>query len=416
MYGVLQIVVDNGAGFHGARLAARRDLAERDRHEIANVRLQLAVSGALLGTAVAAIGGFALLLAFAPFAAALCLFALLNVWEPYGEGRVLPYAIYIVLRSAMLALVVGAFAIVGTELAIAAVGLCEFAAIGITGLGFAAWLSPHGVHRVRRRTWRSVFDIGLPALITQYNFAVITIVLGVTGRTSAAAVSGVTFRLLSGVQSVNGAAVAAIFPRIARSISPGAAALRASSLAAWGIVAVSYIAVLATAITAPLLVFGFLATSGEAEQATLVLGIGGAASAGLVMHQSFSLVARGLERRLLWSFAMGALVITLAGFVAASVGEQEGPLIAAAGFVGGQILTLVLLFRAADALGEAHTTDRALVVVAAGLVPALALALALAGEDRIWIASTLAAASAVIAVVIRISWHSRSAASTDSDC
>lgn len=415
MYGVLQIVVDNGAGFHGARLAARRDLEAQSRNELAHARLLLALVGSVAGLLIASVGGGTLLLAFAPFTAGLCLFAVLNIWEPYGEGRVLPYAIYLVLRSVVLAVVVGAFAIIDAGLPVAAVGLCEVAAVTITGIGFAQWLLPRGASRVRRRTWRSLFDIGFPALITQYNFAVTTIVLGVSGRTSAAAVSGVTFRLLSGVQGVNGAAVAAIFPRLARSKAPEGGDLRASRLAAWGIVAVSYLAVLATAIAAPLLVFGFLATSAEAEQATLVLGAGGAASAGLVMHQSFSLLARGLERRLLRSFAMGAAVITLAAAVAAISGGEGGLLIAAGGFVVGQVLTLSLLFRGAATGGEERRANRALLAVAGGVIPCIAVALALSGEHRIWIAATLAAISAVIAAANRTSWLSAPAPRTETN-
>ncbi len=395
IYGVLQIVVDNGASFHGARLAARSDLGARDREELAHARVQLALAGAVAGLLVAAVGGAALLVAFAPFALALALFAVLNVWESYGEGRVVPYATYLVLRSAVPALVIGGVAIAGAGLPVAAVGLCEIAAVALAGAGAGRWLLPRGRPRIRSRTWRSVFDIGAPSLVWQYDFAVATILLGVSGRTSAAAVCGVTLRLLSGVQGVSGAVLAALFPRLARSVAPAGGDLRASRLTAWGIVWFSHATVLATAIAAPLLVRAFLDTSGSREQTTLVLGVGGAAAAGLVLQQSFIMVAGGRERRLLRAFASGAGVITLVGVLAAAAGGRDAATIAVAGFVAGQVLTLWLLLRGDR--GQARDAGGALLAAGGAAIPGLALGLALAGDRRAELAAWIAAASVAFA-------------------
>lgn len=391
MYGVLQIVVDNGAGFHGARLAARDDLHGDRRNELAHARLILALGGGLVGLLVAGIGGIELVRAFAPFAGALCLFALLNVWEPYGEGRMLPYATYLVLRSVVLAGVVGAVALAGGSLPLEVIGLCELGAIAASGVALGGWLLPSGRPRVLRRTWRSIFDIGSQALIVQYNFAVLTIILGVTGRTTAAAVTGVAFRVLSGLQSVNGIVVTATFPRLAGAAKSGEAPDRTSRAAAWGIVGASALALLGTAMTASLLVRGFLDSASDPAQVTLVVGVGAAAAAGLVMQQGFAFVAAGLERHLLRAMAPGAALITLAGAVAAWTGGEHSPIVAVAGFSAGQIVTLALLMRAQSGGRPLGRGDRALLAAAGAALPAIAVLLAAAGDLRPWIAAILTA-------------------------
>lgn len=391
MYGVLQMVVDNGAGFHGARLAARDDLGVGQRNELAHARLLLALAGAFAGLLLAGVGGVDLLRAFAPYAAALPLFALLNVWEPYGEERMLPLAAYLVLRSVLLAAVVGAAAIAGAAIPLALVGLCEVAAIGLTATVFATWLVPHGRPGVGSSVWRSIFDIGSPALVVQYNFAVATIILGVTGRTVAAAVAGVALRLLNGMQSINGIAVTVTFPRLARNATGEGREARLSRISAWGIVAVSGFALLATAMCAPLLARGFLDSSRDVAQSTIVIAMSAAAATGLVMHQCFALVARGLERELLRAALSGAVVITGAGALAGVSGSEISPAIAVAGFALGQTVTLILLRRAhATGAEPGVRSDRALLPVAGIALPLLGVALALAGETRLWIAGGLA--------------------------
>ena len=396
MYGVLQIVVDNGAGFHGARLAARRDLTIDGRNELAHARVVLALCGALIGLLIASIGGLDLVRAFAPFAVALYLFALLNVWEPYGEGRMLPYAAYLVLRSVLLAAVVGVVAVAGASLPLELVGLCEAGAVLVTGAFFASWALPRGRPRVHRLTWRSIFDIGSQALIVQYNFSVLTIIFGVTGRTTAAAVSGVAFRVLSGLQSVNGIVVTAMFPQLAGGATGEERDARMSRVAAWGIVGVSAVALLCTAMSASLLVRGFLDLASEAAQVTLVVGVGAAAAAGLVMQQGFAFVAGGRERRLLRAVAPGAVVITFSGGAASWLGGESAPIVAVAGFLIGQTLTLTLLMRSQAAACPLDRSERALIAVACGGLPSLAALLAAAGALRPWISAGLLAGAVLL--------------------
>jgi len=396
MYGVLQIVVDNGAAFHGARLAARKGLDVAGRNELARARVTLALGGGLVGLLTASVGGWDLVRAFAPFAVALYLFALLNVWEPYGEGRMLPYAAFLVLRSLLLAVVIGAVALAGGSVPLELVGLCEVGAVVVAGAFFASWLVPRSGPRVRRSTWRSIFDIGSQGLIVQYNFSVLTIIFGVTGRTTAAAVSGVAFRLLSGLQSVNGIVVTAMFPQLAGATTPEERDSRMARLAAWGIVGVSAIALLCTAMSAPLLVRGFLDSASEAAQATLVVGVGAAAAAGLVMQQGFAFVAGGRERRLLRAVAPGAAVITIGGAVAAGIGGDASPIVAAAGFLVGQTLTLTLLMRSQAGPRPLDRGEWGLLATAGVALPALAALLAAVGELGPWIAAALLAGAALL--------------------
>ena len=99
LYGVLQIVVDSGAAFHGARLAAAQTLDAPKRASLVRIRLQLAAAAAVVTFAVGLAGGWISLQANAPFAAALVLWALFNYWEPYGLGDARPMSVYLVLAS-----------------------------------------------------------------------------------------------------------------------------------------------------------------------------------------------------------------------------------------------------------------------------------------------------------------------------
>ena len=84
LYGVLQIVVDNGAAWHGARLAAAGALDDAVRASLVRVRLQLCFPAALVGLAIAAAGGWQLVAPTAPFIVALFLFGHIPVAEQPG--------------------------------------------------------------------------------------------------------------------------------------------------------------------------------------------------------------------------------------------------------------------------------------------------------------------------------------------
>lgn len=395
LYGVLQMVSDNGTSLFGARRSARGELEVKDRHELARARLLLAICCAAVGLGVAKIGGADLLLAFAPFAVAMVLFSILNVWERYGLGDVVPFAGYLLLRSLLIGALAGGAAIKGADLPLEAAGVCELAAILVVGFGCSAWTLPRGGFHVRTSTWRSTRDIGLPAVLTQYNVAVGTIVLGVTGQTSAAAISGVAFRLLTGVQGLNGAVAAAVFPRLARVPEPEARDARAGQLAATGGVVLAGAALLVVAVAAGPVVKALLDGQGAVKEAAVVVALGAAGATGLVMHRAFALVAGEQERLLRRATAFGAAVVTTGSIAAVFIDGQQSALVVLAAFTAGQVVTLGVI----GAAGAG--ADRRLTVAATAVLPGLGAVMALVEGARL----PLAAVALVIAVLAAARWQ-----------
>lgn len=218
----------------------------------------------------------------------------------------------------------------------------------------------------------------MPAVITQYEFGVATIILGLTGHTAAAAVTGVTTRLLTGLQGVNGVAVAALFPRLA-SRARGSSGDQQARLAGVGIVALSISALLVVAASAPFLGRIFLDSDAAAVTDAMVVGIGGAAACGLVMHLTFALVARGLERGIPARSSIGAAVTTLGASAAAIIGGDSAAGIAMSGFVVGQVLTLVLLLGIDRPAGVQDVVSTPLALAAGLVAPVAAVAGVVAG-------------------------------------
>lgn len=391
LYGVLQIIVDNGTSFLGARRSARGALTAEQRQEIVALRLALAMVCVVAGVAITGVGAGRTLEAFAPFAGALLLFAVLNVWEDYGAGRVLPYTAYLLLRSLTLAVVVSAFAIAGADAPLVIGGLCELGAVAIAMLAFRAVALPGRRWRIDRATLRSTRDIGAPALITQYDFAAPTVIFGVTGHPRAAAVAAVTLRLLSGLQGFNGAVGAAIFPQLARQAKPGPAESRTARRAAAVMVGLSLAGLLVVAVAAPILVSGFLNSSGAREEAAIVLGMGAAGAAALVMHRGFVFVAWEREHELVRAGLAGAVLVTAGAVAGLALGGPGAAVAAAAGFVLGQMVTLGLLLRVDVPASLRTRADLLLAGVAVLVLPALAVLLAAAGGTRVAVASMVAA-------------------------
>lgn len=397
LYAVLQMIVDNGTSFLGARWSARGSLDSSQRLEIVRARFVLAACCAVAGMVVALAGGIDMLMAFAPFAAALVLFSILNVWERYGAGDLVPFANYLLLRSLLIGALAGAVSISDGHLPLVAAGACELAAILIVGLGWSAWSLPRGGLRVSAEIWRSARDIGLPAVLTQYNLAVGTVALGVAGQTSAAALSGVAFRLLTGLQGLNGAVGSAVFPMLARSTEPGARQAQASRLAAASGLVVAAVALGVVAVVAGPIVHLLLDGEGAIEESTLILAVATAGATGLVMHRSFALVA-GQEERLLRSAAtFGAIVVSIGTVCALFVSGVSSALVILAAFTIGQVLTLLII-------GSAGTgADRRLTLSAIVLMPAFGIAMALFDGARV----PLTVAGLVIGTVCAAGWHRR---------
>ena len=122
--------------------------------------------------------------------------------------------------------------------------------------------------------------MGLPGLITQYDFAAAAIrVLGIAGRPSAAAVTGVATRLVTGMQGVNGVVVGALFPRLAKRegederVAGGLAAAAAA-----GIVGLSLVALLVVVALAPFIGRLLLEDDSDTVKLTIVTAVSGAAA------------------------------------------------------------------------------------------------------------------------------------------
>jgi len=397
LYMVLQVIADNGTSFLGARRSARGELGDAQRMEIVHARVLLAGACAIAGLLIAMAGGTDLLAAFAPFASALMLFSILNVWERYGRGDVTPYAGYLLLRSVFIGSLAGAVALSGGQLPLMAAGGCELAAILVVGMGCSAWALPRGVPRVALSTWRATRDIGVPAVLTQYNLAIGTVALAIAGHTSAAAICGVAFRLLMGLQGLNGAVGSAVFPLLARTGDRQSPHGRASQLAAAAGLVLTGIALSVVAVAADPLAHVLLDRQGAVEEAALIAGVGAAGATGLFMHRSFALVAGTEERLLRSASAFGALVVTGGVVVALLVGGVSSSLVVLAAFTAGQVVALLIIGTAGAG------ADRHLTVVAIGVLPPIAAVMAVSDGARV----PLAVVGLVVGALAAARWLNR---------
>jgi O-antigen/teichoic acid export membrane protein len=326
LYGVLQYVVDNGPAFHGARLAAAGALTQDVRGSLIRLRLQLAAACGIAIVAVGFAGGYALLRASAPFALALVLWALLNYWEPFGEGDGRPWSAYLVLRAAGPALAAGVLLVAGHRFPLVLAGLIECAALAGVALFFRLrMVSSAGLAlRAGRGPWLVVATVGLPSMLWQASLASGTVLLGIVGATAAAAALAVSVRLLSGVNQLTGVVSTALFPSLAR--SDGAADARPFRRSVGLALRVVFLlAAAASAITlaiAPFVVSLLLNHSGRDAQATAVLTVTTSACAGYAVLLNIILIARHHERAAVPAFLAGALV-TVGGGIAVLVTQPH---------------------------------------------------------------------------------------------
>ncbi len=395
LYGALQVITDNGTSLLGARWSASGALDAARRQEVVRARVLLGGGCTLAGLAIATAGGPELLEAFTPFALALMLFSILNVWERYGRGDIAPYAGYLLLRSLLLGFVAGAMALNGGTLPLSAAGACEVAAIVLVGVGWSAWALPRGGLRVAASTWRAVRDIGVPAVLTQYNLAVGTVALAIAGNPSAAAITGVALRLLLGLQGLNGAMGSAVFPLLARAGGRESPHAQASRLATAVGLLLAGVALAVVGLLAGPIVGLLLNRQGAVEEAAVILGVGAAGATGVVMHRSFALVA-GIEERLLRSAAgFGALVVTTGAVGSLFIDGRAASLSVLAAFTAGQVVTLMIIGSAGSG------ADRRLSIVAVAVLPLIAGVMASFEATRV----VLAVAGLVVGAFIATRWH-----------
>ena len=345
LYAVLQTLVDVGPSQVGARLAARGEVDDRVRGALTRTRLAIALPAAAVALGFAAVAGGDTALAVLPFAAALPLFAVLNVWESFGRGEGAPWSGYLLLRSAAPALAAGVCLLLSVSFPPFLAGLVECASIVAVMAMFR--LRPLHLAAAARRSGaeplRSVATIGSVSILFQLTVSSGTLLLSASGANAAAAVLAVGLRFVTGLNSLLGVLSLAIFPRLARGFDDRAAVTTDAGTIGFVLRAVTAAAAIACAavivLAEPLLNL-FLDRSTSAGEAALVLVLGAAPAAVGSVALSMALTARRAERHILAPFAAGA-GIALALGLASLVARPDDPAWMAGAMVAGQLAIVV---------------------------------------------------------------------------
>lgn len=355
LYGVLQIVVDNGTAAIGARMAARGELGPLEIGQIVRIRLAIAIAVAPIALGFGALGVSGSLQATAPFVAALVLFALLNVWEPYGAGDSRPLAAYLAMRSAVPAAVVAGILIAGLTFPQPLAGLLECGVIVALGVLFGQrpLEQLRLAARARGGPWRPTLSVGVPSVVFQASVAAGTLTLSGFGGRAAAGVFAACVRLLTGLNSVNGVATAALFPRLAQDRAEPSGDLVRTVLRL--IVTVSAGATGACVLLRDEIARVLFEHPAPATVTALVLTTGAAAMMSNVQMLSYLLIARRHESEMLAPYALGAAITIGFGVSTVAVAGTHVELVAT-GLLAGQLaMMLGLVARAARRIPELRT-------------------------------------------------------------
>ena len=387
LYGLLQMVLDNGASWEGARHAAAGTLTTDRRAALIRARTILAAASAVATLAVGLVGDQRMLIASSPFVVALLLFALLNVWEPLGQGRMGPYATLVGGRSLALATVTLGASALGWHLPLIAPGCVECAVI-LLAAAVARQPRPR-FSSAETTPWATIGRVGTPAVVLQYNLAIGTVLLGISGRVAAAATLGVTARVVSGLGSIQGAAATALFPRLARTPKwrPTDANLAGTGVALTALVALVGLA--ATLLGGGLIAAGFLGRHDAPTRAALMLGVSGAAGAGITVQLVLILIALRLERSVFPALGTGAAVVTAGTIAGTLVAGAEGVTVVAAAFAAGQALTATMLARACSGRTQIPEWALRLAALSGCLLVAVAALASFAAATRAPLAAAL---------------------------
>jgi O-antigen/teichoic acid export membrane protein len=402
LYGFLQLVVDNGAAWHGARTAAAGRLDDAARGRIVRLRLMLAAASAALLTAIGAVGGHELLMAVAPFAAAIFLTALFCYWESFGRSDGGPWALYIGFRGTAPALVAASCIASSIDMPLWAAGCAEAAAIVFVmvvfrldalhdaRLGLAARSSP----------WRSVAAIGAPTIVGQAALAFGPVALATAGAATAAAALAVAIRLLTGLTQLTGIVTTAVFPRIAANVQDPSASGDRQRLIRLGtnLVLSSAGLGLAFLLAFPPVLRLFLPHSGASALATSILAVGAAGPVGFVLLLVAILVAGHDERELLRPYCvMTVVVIGGSLFAFAAPASAWAPWLAAS-VLAGQLAAVVLFARV-----TIRRTNEAVRAIERGTCWAVALSL-ISVIGASWAQARLPVAGALTVVAVFSIW------------
>jgi len=378
LYGFLQVVIDAGPGFYGARLAASRGLDALTRGSIVRLRLQLALVAAGVALAVGAAADARSLEATAPFAVALVLFGALNYWEAFGLGNARPWSAYVVLRSLAPAGAALTLFLLGRSFPLVLAGIAECGVIVVVSLAFR--LSARtGISRAfsaPRGPWRSVTRIGLPVVIGQMGLACGTILLNATGAAAAAAAFAVSVRLLTGINQLAGVLATALFPRLAGAEASEDVEGHGVEMGVRALVVVTFGATAVLMFRPRFVTSLLLGHAGDAAQAAAVLTLATSCATGFVVLFTLVLLARNGEDVFLRVYVAATTVILGGGIVVVLVSPAPRALAMASVFAVGQLVGMFLLARHAlvslpnRKRAVRHGAIAALVLVAVGFLAA----------------------------------------------
>ena len=401
LYGALQLVVDSGSGFYGARLAATGTLTASARGSLIRLRVQMASAFAVVIVAIGAVGGPRSLEAVAPFAFALILFALFNYWEPLGRGDSRPWSAYVVARSTAPALAVAVFALAGADFPVFVPGAIECGVLVAVSLAFRLGMI-RGLKlavAAGRGPWREVIAVGLPGLLLQVGLAAGPVVLVAAGRAASAALLAVGIRIVTGLNQFSLLLATSLFPRVAGRL----ARPRDSSEDDGGrlgltlVVALTAVAA-ATILAAPSLVTHVLVADESREaRAAMMLTAGTLTAAGYLTYTVIFLVASGLERIALAPCAVATLVTLVGAMILVAVAPDSAAVWMAAALTLGQALSVLALSIASREALPSLRTSLSLGAAAAWTVAAAAALAVAVPATRVPSAVTVATVGALAA-------------------
>ncbi len=399
LYSVLLLVVDNGSGMHGARLAAAGSLGAGARASLVRLRLQLAFAMAILAVTVGLLGGRQSFLAIGPFVVALVLFAAFGYWERFGLGDSGPWSAYLVLRAFGPAFAAAGCLVASVEFPLVLAGVIECIAILLVA-GFFR-LRPRvdlvAALSARPGPWRTVVAVGLPAILWQIGLSSGTVLLSTFGAAAAAAALGVAIRLLTGLNQLSATAVTALFPKLAATRggdSDDAHEEHAATVIAARLALAAAAVANAVLLISPSLVLGlFFPEPGETEEQVAIIVLASAVATSYVVSMTLVLIARGREALSLRAILAGTVVVCVGSCAVVLTTPESNAQWMAGAFLIGELVTLLLVcFGLVRLFPSTRRTQLSMASIAATFAAVGALG-ATVPSARVWLAVVPAAAA-----------------------
>jgi O-antigen/teichoic acid export membrane protein len=413
VYALMQIVVDNGPAFYGARLAADGTLDRQTHSSILRLRLQLGAAASVLTLVLGGAAGTVSLEAASPFAGAVILFALFDYWRPFGAGDGRPFAAYVLLRSTGPALAAGVFLAADVRFPAYGAGLIECGVIVVVATAYGLRLI--GGFRnalvAAPGPWRGSLKMGVPVVIAQVALASGTVLLNIASAATAASSLAVGVRLLTGVNGLSGVLAASLFPRLAKGrnklIETAGSDRQRVSVALRVVLMLSAAAAGVVCLKAGPVVDLFLNRDDSGARATVILMVGSTGMAGYLLVVTMVLFARGHESVVLRAYAAGGgLTVALGVVVAVSSFSQPAVAMAVAFAIGEAVAVGLIRWSATALIAGLRTTLTAAGAGSYGLLGAAAVA-AFAPTMRAPLAAVLAASGLCLLGATLFEWRGR---------